>query len=181
MEDVHLEDVLFGGRDVAEPPAVHGVGLGHAVEGEGPLLHAGKGRDADMLAAVIDEPLVDLVGDDQKIVADGDPGQLLKDRAGKDSAGGIVGSHDDDCLGLIGDLGLDLFDVQLIVVFFFKLVLDGLCSEKIGYVQVVEPHGIRDQDLVVRIEYGHQDRKDRLRKAGCDQDLCGLVGDVVLS
>ena len=41
VEFVQHGDVLLRRRHIAQTPAGHGVGLGHAVHGEGVLLHAG--------------------------------------------------------------------------------------------------------------------------------------------
>ena len=64
VELVEDRDIGLGGGHIAQAPAGHGVGLGHAVHGEGPLLHARQGGDANVLLPIVDEPLIHLVGDD---------------------------------------------------------------------------------------------------------------------
>ena len=78
VELVHGRDVLLRSGHIAQPPAVHGIGLGHAVHGEGALLHAGEGGDAHMLTPVVHQPLVDLVGNHHQVVLLDDGGQLLE-------------------------------------------------------------------------------------------------------
>ena len=51
---------------VAQPPAGHRVGLGEAVEDDRPLGHARQRRDRDVLRAVVQDPAVDLVGEDRR-------------------------------------------------------------------------------------------------------------------
>ena len=53
---------------VAEPPAGHGVGLGETIEGQRALRHAGQGGDAGVAVAVVEDLLVHLIGEDEKIV-----------------------------------------------------------------------------------------------------------------
>lgn len=60
-DPVHPLHHLLGPCQIAEPPAGHGVALGEAVDGDGPLLHPGEGADAEVILAV-DDLLVDLVG-----------------------------------------------------------------------------------------------------------------------
>ena len=64
----------------AHAPAGHGVGLGHAVEHDGLVRQLGdQGDDVGGLGAVVEQVLVDLVGDDPDAVLQGPPadgGQL---------------------------------------------------------------------------------------------------------
>lgn len=55
---------------IVDPPAVHGIGLGEGKHRHGAVLHAVKRCDADMAGAVIDDILIDLVGDHDQVMAD---------------------------------------------------------------------------------------------------------------
>ena len=113
---VRLE-VRCGGDQVgrtdqpAHPPAGHGVGLGHAVEDDGlvgRLRH--EGRQRRELVVVVDEVLVDLVGDDPEAVLDGPAADGL-DLVGRvHRARGVRGRDEDQRLGAIGAGGLQLVD-----------------------------------------------------------------------
>ena len=66
---------------VAEPPAGHRERLREAVEHDRPLGHAGQRRDRDVLLAVVQDPAVDLVGQDDQVVPDRQLGDRARDRA----------------------------------------------------------------------------------------------------
>src|SRR5437879_8983370 len=80
---------------VRQPPAGDAVGRGETVNGHRPIAHAVEGGDAQMLAAV-DEMLIDLVRDRQRVellAETGDERQLVP---GVDLPGRVVWSVDDD-------------------------------------------------------------------------------------
>ena len=180
VEFVQDGDVLLRRRHIAQTPAGHGVGLGHAVHGEGVLLHAGEGGNADVLGSVIDQPLIYLVGDDHQIVAQDDVGQPLQGLLRQHAAGGVVGGDDHNGPGLGGDLGLDLLQVQLIAVFLPQFVSDRDGVEHTGHVDVVQPHRVGDQNLVSLVQNGGQYGEHGLGQAGGYQNLGGLIVDAVL-
>ncbi len=56
---------------ISQPPAGHSVGLGVAIEDDGPLQHAGDAGDTDEFAFVQDAD-VDLVREDHNVILYGD-------------------------------------------------------------------------------------------------------------
>ncbi len=98
----HLEHALDQrgtGHRVAQPPAIHGIGLGKGVHRDGPLRHAGQAGDADVPRIVEGDVFVDLVGDHQQIVPDGQGRETLQLVATIDPAGRVARIDDDDRLG----------------------------------------------------------------------------------
>ena len=60
------------GRHVAHPPAGDRKCLAEAGNHDGALAHSGQRRRADVARAVVDEVLVNFVGDEEEIVLDGE-------------------------------------------------------------------------------------------------------------
>ena len=79
--DAHRE--LGARHGVADPPARDRVRLRDAGDGDGPLRHAGQGRDGDVGRPVVDDVLVDLVRDGEEVVLDADVGDGLELSLGK--------------------------------------------------------------------------------------------------
>ena len=96
VEVAHRAHPLRVGGHVAEPPAGHAERLAESRHHDGPLAHAVQRRQADVLRAVVDEVLVDLIGEDKQIVFSRRVGNRLQLRAGKDLAAGIGRRVHDD-------------------------------------------------------------------------------------
>ena len=101
---------------VAQPPAGHRVRLGEPVEHDRPVREAGQRGDRDVLA-VVDDPPVDLVGEDRHLgVAEHELGDPLDVRAREHAAGGVRGRVDDQQAGPVGHEPLELVEVDPEVV-----------------------------------------------------------------
>ena len=87
---------------VADAEAGHGVSLGKAVQEDGAFGHAGQRGDADMLA-LEGEFRIDLVGEDDEVVAADDVGDIQEFVAGHGAAGGIGGEVEHERLAARGD------------------------------------------------------------------------------
>ena len=62
-------DYIRPGSSVADTPAGHGISFGKAIDGDGMVLYFLRdGGDTEVLGAVIDQFLVDLVGYDEEVV-----------------------------------------------------------------------------------------------------------------
>ena len=133
-----------------------------------------------MLLAAVDQLLIDLVGDHDQVVTDGDVGQALQGLIGLHHAGGVAGGVDNQHAGLIGDEALQLLEVDLEVVLLPQLVADRNSTEEVGHVDVVEPHGIGNQNLVAGVEEGGYRGVGALAHADGHQDLVGGVVHVVV-
>ena len=133
-----------------------------------------------MLRAVIQQTLVDLVREDQNVLLDCDLRQALQSLAGKDAAGGIVGGHHHQGLGLVRDLGADLVQIHLVIILFLQQIRHRDRAQELRNIDIVHPDRIRDQDLIARIQDGHQRVKDCFGKTDCHKDVLCRVRDVIL-
>ena len=82
----------FRRRDrIAHAPTGDAIGFRQAVDGNGPLGHTGKRRHRDMLAAVVNQVLIDFIGHDASVRVLNDSSDGFELGARKDFARGIVG------------------------------------------------------------------------------------------
>ena len=96
---VDLDDPLEdAGRraDVADAPAGHRVGLAEAAHQHRPLAHPGQRAHRPVAVVAVREPVVDLVGVDEQVVADGDRGELVLDLGRQDGAGRVAGEAEEE-------------------------------------------------------------------------------------
>ena len=82
-----------------------------------------------MPGTVVDQPLVDLVGNDHQVVFNGDLGQLLQHTLGQYTASGVAGGDEDHCPGAGGDFGADLVQVDLIAGLLPQQIRDRDCAQ----------------------------------------------------
>src|SRR3990172_3596180 len=87
---------ILGGNDGADAPAGYAVGLGKAVDGDGALAHPREAGNGDVTAAVVQDVLIDFVGDGEHVVAAAEGRDGFQFLSVEYFAGGIVGSVDDD-------------------------------------------------------------------------------------
>ena len=80
----------------AHPPSRDAERLRQAVDGDGAIGHAVDRRDRHVLVAVVDDVLVDLVGDRQHVPLLAEPGDELQLVPGEDLPGRVVRRIDDD-------------------------------------------------------------------------------------
>ncbi len=71
VDPIHRLHHLRRAGGVPKPPAGHGKGLGEPIEGEGAFAPAGVSRRADLDQTIVNDSLVDLVGDQQEVAPDG--------------------------------------------------------------------------------------------------------------
>jgi len=84
---------------VADPPPRHRVRLRHARDGDGTLPHAGEGGDGNVPETVVDDVLVDLVGDRERVVSLTQLGDGLELREREHLAGAHLGDAAQDLGG----------------------------------------------------------------------------------
>src|SRR5262249_36591898 len=148
------------GDGVADAPTRDRVGLRDPGDGDGALGHARQRGDGNVLSAVVDDVLVDLVGDGEQVVAEGQIGDLLQLRRREDLAGGVVGAVEDDGPRARGDRL-----PQPIRVEGERGRLegdpDGLGARDDAARAVVLVEGLEDDHLVARIEEGQERREHR--------------------
>ena len=166
---------------IAETPAGHGEGFAEAVEEHGALSHAGVFDDALVLASVVKQLAVDLIGEDEQIVLHGKGGDLFQLLRGHDAAGGIRGEVQRDDLGLRRDGFLHIGGHEGEVVFLTRVHHDGHAVGHLDAGAVADVAGLVVDDFVARIQNGAEGDVERLADADGDEDLgLRVVGDAEL-
>ncbi len=122
--------VILRARDRHPAGAVAGdaVGLREAVERQAQQIR-GKCCQRDVLGVVVEDLVVDLVGEQQKLMLACQIDQLLQNlhRVHR-TRGGVVRVDDEESLGLVGDLGFDIGDIGIPVVGLVAEIVDGRAS-----------------------------------------------------
>ena len=100
----------------------HAVGFGEAVEGDGQQV-GGEGGDVVVHRAVVEDFVVDFVGENNQAVFARQLGDFKQDFFAVHRAGGIVGIDDDDGFGFRRDFGFHVGKVGKPVVFFVTQIM----------------------------------------------------------
>jgi hypothetical protein len=100
----------------------------------------------DVHRVVVQDLVVDLVGEDDQPVAPGDLDQRLQHLARVDRAGGVVGVDHQQCPGAVSDLGLEVGEVRGPV---------GLLVAEVVHRRPAGQRGARGPQRVVRCGYEH--------------------------
>ena len=183
----HTVDDLRRGRDKADAPAGHGIGLRETVDDDGALLHAREGRNAGCFFSGVKQCVVDVVGDHQQVVLHRQLRDLCQRFARHDRAGGVVRGVDHQRLGVRRD---ELFD-GLRLHFKIMLQIRGNANCRAVAVRnlrnVVQPLRVLDQDLVALVQQDKEQQAQCAHAAVGDDDLrvrvvvqilqIGLFGD----
>ena len=115
-----------------------------------------------MLAAVVDELFIDLVGDDVELLFHGQRGDLLKRFTRDHAAEGVAGAVEDKHLGLVGDARRDLLGADDEAV----LVVAGHehrhAAHHLHHLGIADPVGRGDEHLVARVAEGERNVQDTL-------------------
>ena len=159
----------------AEPPAGHRVRLREAVQHEGAL---GELEDRPV-PPLVAEPMVDLVGDDERPAGGRelrDPRQAL---GREDGAGRIRGRVDQDGLRARSDPLADRLRTILEAVVLGDPHVDGRALGVADEVRVAGVVRIAQDDLVGRIEKVAEDEEHRRRRSRRDEDLVRRDRDAV--
>ena len=107
-----LHDRLVG-NDIAQTPAGDRIGFGKGRTHNGSFPHAGQGGNICVLVRLVNNMLVNLIGDDDHIVFDGEIGDELQFIPCENSAGGIGGVAEDHAFRFrIGKCGFQLCAVK---------------------------------------------------------------------
>ena len=133
-----------------------------------------------MLLIAVDQALIDLIGEDDDILLDGNLCETLKRLSGQHAAGGVIRGNKNQNLGLVGDLFPNFLQIHLVAVLFLQSVADRNCAENLRNIHVVHPYRIRNQNLIARVKDSHQGIEDRLGKSDGYHDVFCLAGDIVL-
>ena len=100
-----------GDGDPAGAETRHAVGLGQAIEGQAQQVR-GQGGGADMHGVIIEDLVVDLVGEHHQVVLTRQFQHAQQYFPGVHGAGGVVRVDDHQSLGVGSDLGLDVGQVR---------------------------------------------------------------------
>ena len=159
---------------IAEAPAGHRKGLGKAVEDDRPLRHPGQRRDGHVLGTVVQDPAVDLVGQDPQVVADGELGDPLDIGPGQDAASRVGRRVDDQDPRPRRDQRRKLVHVEAEVIGHPDRDRHRRRADESRQGLIDGIARIRDQDLVARVH----EPKDRVHHdalaAGGHEDLRGI-------
>ncbi len=167
---------IEGRRGIADAPARHGIGLGHAVDDDGALLDLGAERsDGDVLRAVVDQEFVNLVRDDGKILFDRQIANRLQLLAGEHESVGVVGGIDDDGAGLVRHRRAEIVDGGLEVVFLPALHDHRHAARHPHDFGIADPVGAGDDDLVALLQQRLEGVEQRMLRAVGYHDLLGHV------
>ncbi len=167
----HAVDDLRRGRDKADAPAGHGIGLREAVDNDRALLHAWERGNAGRLFSGVKQCVVDVVGDHQQVVLHGQLRDLRHRLARHNGAGGVVRGVDHQRLGVRRD---ELFD-GLRLHFKIMLQIRGNSDSRAVAVRdlghIVQPLRVLDQDLVALVQQDKEQEAQRAHAAVGDDDL----------
>ena len=160
-----------GDHHPAGAVAADAVGLRQPGEGQAQHVVAGERRGVVVHGVLEQDLLVDLVGHDHELVPPGDVDESLDGLLAVDRAGRVVGVDDDQGVGVLGDLGLDVGQVGVPVVVLVAAVVDrGAAGEgdRAGPQRVVRR---RHEDLVAVVDEGLEHHRDQLGDAVADVDV----------
>lgn len=105
-----------------------------------------------MLGVVVEDLVVDLVGEQQQLVLAGECDQPGEDLRRVHRAGRVVRVDDEKRLGLLGDLGLDVVDVRVPVVRLVAQVVDGRTAGQGRHRRPQRVVGRGNEDFVAVVE-----------------------------
>ncbi|MFM2177112.1 MAG: hypothetical protein RL015_1210 [Verrucomicrobiota bacterium] len=169
------------GAGIAETPASHGEGFAEAVQEHGALSHAGVFDNAFVLASVVEQFAVDLVGEDKQIVLHGEGGDFFQLLGRHDAAGGIRGEVQRDDLGLRRDGFLHVGGHEGEVIFLTRVHHNRHAVGHLDARAVADVAGLVVNDFVARIQNGAEGDVESLTDADGDEDLgLRVVGDTEL-
>ena len=161
-----------GDHQPARPEAGEPVRLGHAAHGQDRQV-GGEGRGAVVLRAVVQDLVVDLVGEDEQVVPAGDVEQFDQRFPRVHRAGGVVRVDDHDRLGAVADLGPDVLGVRVPVQVFPAAVVHRAAAAEADGAGPQRVVRARHEDLVARVEEGLEGHDDEFGHAVAEEHVVG--------
>jgi hypothetical protein len=173
QEVVHLADA--GGERrrrhrPADAPAGHAEGLRHAVDRHRAIGHPLDRHQRHVAGAVVDDVLVDLVGDRDDVPRAAEGGDRLELVAAEDLAGGVVRRVDDDRPGLRRERRGELVGIERPAGRAQRHV-PGRGARQDGVRAVVLVERLEDDHLVAGIDDPEQAGDHRLGRSAADRHL----------
>ena len=178
MAQIVADDLgdVGGGGDIADTPAGHGIGLGHAVDEQGAGLDLlPQGGQAGELLVVIGQAVVDLVGQDIQVVVHAHLGDALQLAAAVHHAGGVAGVVQDHALGFGGDGGGELLGGDLKVLGLGGVDDHGHAAYHADQLDIADPIGGGEDHLVPRVDQGAQGHIDACLRAVGHGDVLEVI------
>ena len=176
---MRLRDLgLDGGRrrEPAQAPARHRPGLGEALDHHGLLAELRVALGEALETVRVDQTVVHVVADHVDARLGGDTRHGVERGGVEDAARGVAGRADDDRLGRRRHAGAKdrLVDLEAVGL---RVEEDrmGMVGDDDALVQAERRRG--DDDLVTRIEHGHEARVERLGRAVREDNLVGRIGE----
>ncbi len=152
----------------AEPG--HPVRLGQPAEGEAEHVR-GQDRHRVVLGAVVQDLVVDLVGEDHQPVTARQVHNAVQDFPGVDGARRVVRVDDDHRPGAVGDLRGHVGEVRIPVRRLVADVVHGLAARERGHSGPQRIVGARDQHLVAVLQERLHGHGDQLGDAVAEEDV----------
>ncbi|CAG7022845.1 hypothetical protein PICSAR15_04119 [Mycobacterium avium subsp. paratuberculosis] len=159
-----------GDRQPAGPVAGHPVRLRQAVEGQAQHVRRQR-RHVDVLGVVVEDLVVDLVGQQQQLVLARQIDHLAQDFAAVHRAGRVVRVDHHQRLGALGDLGFQIGDVGLPALRLVAQVVHGGAAGQRGRRRPQRVVRRRDQHLVAVVEQRLQRHRDQFGHAVAQVDI----------
>ena len=183
LHHVHRLDELRRAGGVADAPAGHRIGLGHAVHGQRAALQTrldlNRRRE---LEVAVDEMLVHVVGQHPDVrMAHQNVGQAFKFVARIGRAGRVRRRVEDDPLGSRRDRALEVLRLQLEPLVEMGRHDDGLAPVDRDHLRVAHPIGRGDDDLVALVHRDEEGVVKYLLAARGDDRVGRLVVETVLT
>ena len=148
-------DYPFGGSDVTDTPAGHGIGFGHTVDDDATLLHAFKLSNALMMSGIVDM-LVDFISQNiDAVVAQYHFCQFPQFFTRIDASCRIAWRAEYEQAGLGSDGLLELLGSHFEVLFKSSVHDDRFAVGHLDHLRITYPIGSRDDDLVALVDERH--------------------------
>ena len=166
-----LRERLWGDRP-ADSPAGHGVGLAHTGHHDRAVGKPGPQRgERDARPAVVDELVVDLVGNDGEILLDRDVGEAAEFSGGVDDARGVAWGAEQEHPRLGRDGSPQGLRAELEVLLDPCLQKNRLCPGEFDEFRVAHPVGRGNDHLIPLVEHRGEHVVEGVLGAVGDHDL----------
>jgi hypothetical protein len=131
--------------------------------------------------AVVQDPVIDLVGENDQVVAAGQLHHALEDLFGVDRAGRVVRVNDHQRSGPYGDLGLDVGQIRRPPLLLVTQVVHRRATAERDPGRPQRVVGRRDEDFVAVVEQRLQSHHDQLGHAVAQVDVLDVeIGEPLL-
>ena len=159
-----------GRQHPAHPPPRHRIRLAHAADQDGAFPHAVEGRDGDVHGAIVQNVLVDFVGNRQRVEFAAQAGDEFQFLPAEHLPGGIIGRIQNDRLGARGKRAPQFLPVEVPVRLAQRDEARGGAAE-LRIRPVVLVKRLEQDHFVARVDHRQERRNHPLRGAATDRDF----------